>query len=218
MRRHAAVMRSLDRWPSSLDGGCDRHGSAFASGHVGGLGGNGAGGGVLQLAHWCQLHLLRIFHVQLRSTPNVGWFIRCDDVACATMVTFAETSLYSADNNFDDIARLDAMLITMAGVTRTVFSASCCAAGVLPSLNDAHKVQHSLESWLSLLYWWLLACRPSSSRVTAVCDALLHGARASQRADPALVAVRSLGFRRRLPRLTTNAQSIVRHSKSHKQA
>ena len=175
------------------------------------------------LVHWCQLHLMRIFHVSNSDRrPMLGGSSAVIDVACATMVTFAETPLYSSDNNFDDIARLlTAMLITMACVTRTVFSASCCAAGVLPSINDPHKVQHSLESWLSLFYWWLQGVQTvfilQQLFVMPFSTALAH--RSVQ--DPALVslciyvALVSVGA---CPRLTTNAQSIVRHSKSHKRA
>ena len=100
-------------------------------------------------------------------------------------------------------------------------SASCCAAGVLPSINDTRKVQHSLESCLSLLYWWLQGVQTvfilQQLFVMPFSTALAH--RSVQ--DPALVslciyvALVAVGA---CPRLTTNAQSIVRHSKSHKQA
>ena len=173
------------------------------------------------LVHWSQLHMLRIFHVARSDRrPMLGGSSAVIDVACATMVTFAETPLYSSDNSFDDIARLlTAMLITMACITRTVFSASCCAAGVLPSLQDNRKVQHSVESWFSLLYWWLQGAQTvyilQQLFVMPFSTALAH--RSVQ--DPSyvslciFVALVAVGA---CPRLTTNAESIVRHSKAHR--
>ena len=174
------------------------------------------------LIHWSQLHLLRILHVAKSDRrPMLGGSSAVIDVACATMVTFAETPLYSSDNSFDDIARLlTAMLITMACVTRTVFSASCCSAGVLPSINDKRKVQHSIESTISLLYWWLQGVQTvfilQQLFVMPFATALAH----RSVHDPSLVslciyvALVAIGA---CPRLTTNAQSIVRHGKSHHQ-
>jgi len=173
------------------------------------------------LVHWSQLHMLRLFHVARSDRrPMLGGSSAVIDVACATMVTFAETPLYSSDNSFDDIARLlTAMLITMACVTRTIFSASCCAAGVLPSLQDKRKVQHSVESGFSLLYWWLQGMQTvyilQQLFVMPFSTALAH--RSVQ--DPSFVslcifvALVAVGA---CPRLTTNAESIVRHSKAHR--
>ena len=106
------------------------------------------------LVHWFQLHVLRFAGDVLDRRLMIGGSAAVVEIACATMITFADTPLTDSGDNFDDIARLlTAMLITMACITRTVFSTSCSIAGAIPSVADQFALLHSAESILSVLYW-----------------------------------------------------------------
>lgn len=174
----------------------------------------------VSLFHWFQLHILRCDDPTIDRRPMLGGSAAVVDIACATMLTFADTPLTDSGDNFDDIARLlTAMLITMACVTRTVFSASCSAAGVISSRKDSFAYRHSLESLVSVVFWFYQSAQTVHVllRLFVIPFSIKLAHRST--ANPSLVSLSifigllSIGA---CPRLTTNANSIVEYVQSQR--
>ena len=136
----------------------------------GGLGADGEGAvargeavaAAASLIHWTMLHWSRLVHLvhcsEVETVKDsrslLGGSSAVVDIACAVMLVFSETPLLDAGDRFDDTARLlIALLLSIAGVSRVLFSTACSAAGLVPNKgNDATGSSMSLGIF-STVYW-----------------------------------------------------------------
>lgn len=151
------------------------------------------------------LHLLLVSPTRRRC---IGGSTSLLDVACSTMVAFAETPLVGSGDSFASIARLlTAMLVTMTCVSRVAFSLSATSSALAEE-----RAVYFVSGGIAFLSWILLSSQTALVTVGLFVVPFVRVVarrgtdEVSHLATAVLVSIVSVGA---CPRFTANARALV---------